>query len=35
MEVKDMKIVYPTISKHYFYFRQHISKFVLKQKGKK
>ena len=28
MEVKQMKLVYPAHSKHYFYFRQHISKFV-------
>lgn len=26
-----MKLVYPAHSKHYFYFRQHISKFVLEQ----
>lgn len=31
MEVKKMKLVYPAYSKHYFYFRQHISKFVLEQ----
>ena len=31
MKVKDMKLIYPAISKHYFYFRQHISKFVLEQ----
>lgn len=31
MEVKKMKLVYPAHSKHYFYFRQHISKFVLEQ----
>ena len=31
MEVKDMKLIYPAHSKHYFYFRQHISKFVLEQ----
>jgi len=29
VEFKDMKLVYPAHSKHYFYFRQHISKFVL------
>jgi len=32
MTNKDMKLVYLAISKHYFYFRMHISKFVL-QKG--
>ena len=26
-----MRLVFPTYSKHYFYFRQHISKFVLEQ----
>lgn len=26
-----MKLVYPAISKHYFYFRMHISKFILEQ----
>ena len=26
-----MKLIYPAHSKHYFYFRQHISKFVLEQ----
>jgi len=31
MEIKQMKLVYPAYSKHYFYFRQHISKFVLEQ----
>jgi hypothetical protein len=31
MEVKNMKLIYPAISKHYFYFRQHISKFILEQ----
>ena len=31
MEVKDMKPIYPAISKHYFYFRMHISKFILNQ----
>ena len=31
MEVKKMKLVYPAHSKHYFYFREHISKFVLEQ----
>ena len=31
MQVTDMKLVYPAHSKHYFYFRQHISKFVLQQ----
>ena len=28
-----MKLVYTAHSKHYFYFRQHISKFVLEQNG--
>jgi len=32
MTNKDMKLVYLAISKHYFYFRMHVSKFVL-QKG--
>ncbi len=27
--MEDMKLIYTAISKHYFYFRQHISKFVL------
>lgn len=31
MEVRKMKLVYPAHSKHYFYFRQHISRFVLEQ----
>lgn len=31
IEVKDMKLVYPAHSKHYFFMRQHISKFVLEQ----
>ena len=31
METKDMKLVFSAISKHYFYFRQHISKFILEQ----
>ena len=26
-----MKLIYTAISKHYFYFRMHISKFVLEQ----
>jgi hypothetical protein len=26
-----MRLVYPAHSKHYFYFRQHISKYVLEQ----
>ena len=29
MTNKDMKLVYPAISKHLFYFRMHISKFIL------
>jgi len=29
--IKDMKLVYPAYSKHLFYFRMHISKFVLEQ----
>jgi len=28
---KNMKLIYTAISKHYFYFRMHISKFVLEQ----
>lgn len=28
-EFEDMKLVYSACSKHYFYFRQYISKFVL------
>lgn len=31
MEVKDMKLIYPAHSKHLFYFRMHISKFILEQ----
>ncbi|MFH1521818.1 MAG: hypothetical protein ABIF18_02560 [archaeon] len=31
IDFKEMKLVYPAHSKHYFYFRQHISKFVLEQ----
>lgn len=31
MEVKEMKLVYPAHSKHYFYFREHISKFILEK----
>tara|TARA_Y100000034_G_C6815299_1_gene366745 strand:- start:188 stop:565 length:378 start_codon:yes stop_codon:yes gene_type:complete len=31
MEFKDMRLVYPAHSKHYFFFRQHISKFVLER----
>ncbi len=30
-EFKEMQLVYPAHSKHYFYFRQHISKFILEQ----
>jgi len=33
MEFRDMKLVYPAHSKHYFYFRQHISKFILEKGG--
>lgn len=29
--MEDMKIIYTAMSKRYFYFRQHISQFVLKQ----
>ena len=29
--MKEMKLVYPAFSKHYFYFRMHISKFVLEK----
>ncbi len=28
-----MKLIYPAFSKHLFYFRQHISKFVLENNG--
>jgi uncharacterized phage-associated protein len=28
-DVKDMKLVYPAYSKHLFYFKAHISKFIL------
>ena len=28
-----MKLVYPAHSKHYFYFRMHISKFILENGG--
>ncbi len=28
-----MQLIYCAHSKHYFYFRQHISKYVLEQKG--
>lgn len=28
-DVEDMKLIYPAHSKHNFYFRMHISKFVL------
>ncbi|MCR4284859.1 MAG: hypothetical protein NUV97_02335 [archaeon] len=31
MEFKPMKLVYPAHSKHFFYFRQHISKFLLER----
>lgn len=31
MKIMDMKLVYAAHSKHVFYFRQHISKFVLEQ----
>ncbi len=31
MELKEKRLVYTAISKHYFYFRQHISKFVLQK----
>lgn len=31
MNGKDMKLVYPAHSKHLFYFRMHISKFVLQR----
>ena len=30
MKTEKMKLIYSAHSKHYFYFRQHISKFVLK-----
>ncbi len=31
MRVRKMKLVYPAFSKHYFYFKKHISKFVLEK----
>ena len=31
MDVKDMKLIFTAMSKHLFYFRQHISKFVLER----
>jgi hypothetical protein len=31
MEFKEMRLVYPAFSKHLFYFRQHISKFLLER----
>lgn len=30
-KMEDMKLVYPAISKHYFYFRMFISKFILEK----
>jgi hypothetical protein len=30
-EIRKMKLIYPAHSKHFFYFREHISKFVLEQ----
>lgn len=31
MEIKEMKLVYPAFSKNLFYFKDHISKFVLEK----
>lgn len=31
MHFKNMKFVYPAHSKHYFFFRMHISKFILQK----
>ena len=31
MEVKEVPLIYAAMSKHFFYFREHISKFVLEQ----
>jgi len=31
MQIEKMELVYPAYSKHNFYFRQHISKYVLEQ----
>jgi len=31
MQIEKMELVYPAHSKHNFYFRQHISKYVLEQ----
>jgi len=29
MDYRNMKLIYPTFSKHLFYFRMHISKYIL------
>jgi hypothetical protein len=31
MEEKEMRLIYPAHSKHYFYFTNHVSKFVLEK----
>jgi len=31
--MEDMKLIYPAFSKHNFYFREHISKYILEQRG--
>jgi len=31
MEIREMKLVYSAFSKHLFYFKDHISKFVLEK----
>src|SRR3989344_2644360 len=31
MQIEKMELVYPAYSKHNFYFRQHISRYVLEQ----
>ncbi len=30
--MEDMKLIYPALSKHLFYFKMHISKFILDKK---
>ena len=31
--MEEMKLIYPALSKHNFYFREHISKYILEQGG--
>ena len=33
MMEKNMKLIYPAFSKHLFYFRMHISKYILENNG--